>query len=170
MLLVFAVVFVFLWAYLKQFPHGHRLKMVLVVVGVGLLVSLLASYPPVYNFFSDARPRNPLYVWLSFPFHLDGEAGPSDTMLNIGKAWFRIYLVGVHLWEMEVNVRYTGEGGYIFPSWQMDVDITASVLFQLFLIFTALNMLGTPLAAAVAVIYMTTIWEKESVARAPLRI
>ncbi|MDH5462231.1 MAG: hypothetical protein OEX09_08445 [Candidatus Bathyarchaeota archaeon] len=157
MILVFAVVFLFLWGYRKQFPHGNRLKMILAVAGVGLLVSLLASYPSVYDFYWG---RNPLDVWFSLPFYLDAEAGPVEFILNTGNVWYRIYLAGVQLQEMKFSVKYVGDGGYIFPSWQTDVDITASVLSQLFLIFTALNMTGIPLAALTYKLKIGKPWKK----------
>lgn len=155
LILVFALVFVFLWGYLKFFPRPHKLKMILVVTVFIVLISCLVSFLTVYGVHGAydtgdlelvrAR-RNPVLARVSLPFYLEAEYGWMEAMINTGDVWFRIFFAKVQLLEMEFEYIRLGES-FIFPQRQINVNYTTTLFYQLFLILTALNMLGAPLAA-----------------------
>ena len=143
MILVFALVFIFIWSYLKKFPNPNRLKIIFAVTVFSILASLLVSSLSVYG----AWYRNPVLESLSMPFFLDILWGISVGLWD-GSVWFRIFLAGVQLSEAEFHYKTAGRGPmpYLYSGLQWDVDLTAIVLFQYVIVFTALNMVGVVLA------------------------
>mgnify|MGYP001085786301 FL=1 len=153
MILVFCSVFAFLWIYLKLFPRPNRSKMILAVTVFSILTSFLVSVVSMYSVYWSS---NPVFARLSLPFHLEAEWGPVLQMLNTGTVFFRIFFAGVPLWEMEFGTINTSERSYIHPPGQPDVNYTIPLFCLLVLIFTALNMVGAPLATLT---YKLKIWE-----------
>jgi len=147
-ILVFCLVLVFLLGYLKKFPHSNTMKMILAVTTFSVLVSLLVSFLSVYGSFWGIRAlvSNPILAQLSQPFYLETEYGGIYHMFDTGPVWFRIHFAGVQLLEMPFGVKYS-ETKYVYPPGHPTVDYTTTLFYQLVLIFTGLNIIGTPLAA-----------------------
>lgn len=162
LILVFSFAFSFLWGYLKKFPHGNKLKMVLALTVLGILVSFLISFLTLYGFYGVydtdrielVRSReNPVLARLSLPFYCElASPGVRHLMaLYDDFMWFRMYFADVQLWEMEFLAGYRTalqEGRlYIYSPEQPNVNYTTPLFYQLLVIFTAFNMIGAPLAA-----------------------
>ena len=157
MILVFSLILVFLWGYLKKFPHSYTMKTVLAVTTFSVLVSLLVSFLSVYgSFWGERAPvhaslravPNPVLAQLSQPFYLDAKyAAIIYEMLSTQNVWFRIHFAGVQLLEMPFWVRYTGTIAFICSFARPTVDYTTTLFHQLVLIFTGLNIMGALLAA-----------------------
>ena len=155
MIVVFVLVSVFLWGYLKKFPNPNRLKMILAVTVFSILVSFLVSFVSVSGVYGVYDTDNFKVVWarhnpvlgrFSLPFHLEVEWGWMEFMFNTGTVWFRIFFAGAQVLEMKFSYKSAGETGYVFPNGQINVNYTATLFYHLLLIFTALNMIGLPLA------------------------
>jgi len=164
MILVFSLILVFLWGYLKKIPHSNTMKTVLAVTVFSVLVSLLVSFLSVYgSFWGERAPvhaslhavSNPILAQLSQSFHLETEYGWSE-IFNSRHVWFRIHFAGVRLLEMPL-LMYTGETNYVYHRGQPNVDYTTTLFYQLVLIFTGLNIIGAPFAAFT---YKLISWEK----------
>ena len=126
LILVFICVLVFLWSYQRIFPHPDRLKMILAIVAFSVLVLFLVSFVTVYG----AYWISPVFGCLSIPFLLQLK---HYIIYPMQQMWFRgeVFFLGIKLLEIE---------HFSF------VDISASALLQLILIFTLFNTISAPLA------------------------
>ena len=168
MILVFILVLAFLLGYRKKFPNSDRLKMILAVTGFSILVSFLVSFLTVYGVWAvDSRIFKPEYSplgKLSEPFYLK-QYEVVYAMGDIGNVWFEIYCgIETHytrLWTEGYTMKVIGEGVYqiLYPEYP-HVDYTVPALLEVILNFTALNIVGIPLA--VLIYNMRRILEKVS--------
>ena len=141
MILVFIIVYAFLWGYNKKFPNSTKFKKITLVTALSILISIMISFSYVYGFFVLHSP-------LSLPFYMRiPDFIIIDSMLGIGNVVYTIFFVGLKLLETNLGFRSLGmEGGYIFAGRDFDIDYGPTLFTHLFLIFTALNLIGFPLA------------------------
>ena len=134
----------FLWGYLKKFPNPNRLKMIFAVAVFSVLFSLMVSFLSVSNAYclqnSDGEqifgvvPNccNPVLAKLSLPFYLETKLGTSYYVITLDNVWFKIFFAGVQLWEITFGMTSRGEGSYIFPPGQINVNYTTTLFLICF--------------------------------------